>query len=219
MRKITVFVIALLTLFMIVGCQSQTTETTTTETTQSNTISTTDNNLITTEEDIPSAIDLLDEEFAVGRINGTEAFVRTPLDPNYDLLIERKSTLSVGESYIEDFESDYLNSRIFPYRADKGASFTIADNVIEGKALVITTKGDYSGAYLNGMQFSANSSYQISLDFRFLSGTSEFFFQFRSITGGADSDTFVNINNSSGNTGTYEFQVDLGNYNDYEIMI
>lgn len=170
-------------------------------------------------DDIPTPSELLDDAFAVGNYLGDHASQRLPQDQLYEKLINRKEALKTGEEYVETFSESFLDSKLFPYKADQGASYEILNQGINEKTLVITTEGNYAGIYFNGMTFEKRSSYIMSFDYRLLSGTTEFFVQFRSKTGGVNSDVFYNLSSPDVKSGYVSFQVDLKNYSDYELMI
>jgi hypothetical protein len=218
------FIVLLLVSILSLGFYGCNQDTTTIETTTANAVTTQDAttaDTISTEKELelPSISDLANDEFAVGNYYGDSGISRIPLDPAYQMLIDRKEPLQVGETYTESFEGDFLSSKLYPYRTDDGAEFSLVAGAINDLSLVLNTSGNYAGVYLNGMKFSANSSYDISFDYRILTGTQEFFLQFRSLNGGVDSDVYRNISCDNNIVNHYSFQADLGNYNDYELML
>jgi len=219
MKKLVQFLVVLILVFSILACNNETTtQDITTQASETTTVDEISSNLVTTQE-LPKASDLVNDEFAVGKYFSDFGISRIPADEAYQLLLLRKEPLKVGETYVEDFEGDFLNSKIYPYRTDAGAEFSFVTAGIDGLSLVLNTIGNYSGLYLNGMKFSANSSYQISFDYKILSGSNEFFLQFRSLNGGVESDVYVNFSSDNNNVNHYSFQADLGDYNDYELMM
>lgn len=173
---------------------------------------------ITVLRKIPTFSDLTDDELALGQYYDGLNKYRIPEDVAWNKLQNRLNILSFNESYVETFENSFLDSKIFPYKSDKGASFQFIDeNIINDKSLLINSSGNYKGVFFNGMKFANNGLYKVSIDYKVIEGNTDFFVQFRSLTKGSVSDVFMNIQGDK--EGSYETTLLLKDYSDYEIMI
>ena len=147
---------------------------------------------------------------------------RTPDDEIYDQITEKKRILNVGETYVEDFEKDVLSTKIYPYRSDSGATYSIVNSgnaAINGKSLYLITTGDYAGVYFNGMRFASNATYEISFKYKIIVASNDFFIQFRSKTGGVPTDVYTTFSGQTGVVLTHSFRLNLGDYSDYEMSL
>ena len=130
-------------------------------------------------------------------------------DELYDLIVNKSKALQVNETYVEDFEKEDLYKRFYPISVSDGASFTYESSPnysIDGTSLCLRSQGDYAGLTFGGMKFAKNSTYRIKFDYKIITASNDFFFQFRSITGGTPTDIYQTI---SGNSGFNSFSVDL----------
>ncbi|MGM9814215.1 MAG: hypothetical protein ACI32C_04930 [Candidatus Enteromonas sp.] len=147
---------------------------------------------------------------------------RTPDDPLYDLLLDKKRVLNSGETYVEDFEKDAIHTKICPVSADSGASYEVANDHefgIDNNTLIIHSEGNYAGVTFGGMNFAASGRYTISLDYRCIDVPQTFYFQFRSLTGGTASDVFAQFDGGNGVKMHKTFDINLSNFSDYRIML
>lgn len=174
------------------------------------------------EIDYPTINELLDDEFGYGVYSTIDNIVRTPLDSAWLKVKSRTEPISVYSAYTEDFEKSYLDSKIYPMYSDKGASYEISNDKsisINGYSLIIDSKGKYKGVYLSGMKYVENASYHVSFDYKVLEGNTGYYFQFRSKSGGIQSDIFTCFSGTEGTSGSVDKLFNLGEYSDYEIMI
>jgi len=95
-------------------------------------------------------------ELLVDEYAGTGYTAAGAEDPRYaeewNLIQAKKLPLREGESYTEDFEKSFAESRLYPERALNGATAEYADAAAggigeQGKNLTITTNGKTDGAY------------------------------------------------------------------------
>ncbi|MGE4342165.1 MAG: hypothetical protein AB7E23_03625 [Bacilli bacterium] len=166
--------------------------------------------------------DLLYDNDANGTFTTGTNENRTPDDEIYDQITEKKRILNVGETYVEDFEKDVLNTKIYPYRSDNGATYSIVNSgnaVINGKSLYLITNGEYAGVYFNGMRFASNATYEFSFKYKIIVASNDFFIQFRSKTGGVPTDVYTTFSGQTGVVLTHSFRLNLGNYSDYEMSL
>jgi len=176
----------------------------------------------TSENPSETVEDLLNDPDANGTFTSGTNENRYPDDDLYDLVQEKKRILNVGETYVEDFEKTALETKIFPYRTDLNASYTLASSgnaSIAGKSLYLVSQGEYQGVYFNGMKFARNSTYQLSFKFKIIVASNDFFLQFRSITGGVSSDIYTTIQGMPGEVLTHSTLFNLGDYADYELSL
>ncbi len=174
-------------------------------------------------EDSSSTVDdLLNDPNADGTFTSGTNENRYPDDDLYDLVQEKKRILDVGETYVEDFEKPALETKIFPYKADNNATYTLTSSgnaSIHGTSLYLVSQGDYHGLYFNGMKFARNSTYQLTFQYKIIVASNDFFLQFRSITGGVTSDIYTTINGTPGDVLTHTTVFNLGDFSDYELSL
>lgn len=166
--------------------------------------------------------DLIDDSNALGQYSDQDNVNRYPDDPLYDLILQKKAVLQVDETYVEDFEKEFIYTRIYPTSHDQGVTYTYQQSGncrIDRTSLCLQSPGNYQGIYFGGMKFAANSTYHISFDYKIIVASNDFFFQFRSISGGISSDLYTVISGKSGDQGTIDEIFYLKDYSDYQLML
>lgn len=166
--------------------------------------------------------DLINDKNAEGQYGKEDNVNRYPEDPLYDLVLQKKAVLQVNETYVEDFEKDYLYTRIYPISADDEVTYTYQSTgncKIDGTSLCLKSPGNYQGIYFGGMKFAKNSTYHITFDYKIVVASNDFFFQFRSLSGGVSSDIYTVISGNVGDTGTIDQIFYLKDYSDYQLML
>ena len=115
-------------------------------------------------------------------------------DPRYseewEKLLLKKQPLSEGEKYVEDFEGDYVTSRLFPETFVNGAKVEYksgADGIDpDGKSLSIKTNGEENGNYdavvFKGFEITSGARYRISLKAKTINDGRNYYVGFRSST-------------------------------------
>lgn len=149
---------------------------------------------------------------------------RIPADPDYLKLASRRSALEIGESYTETFDrGSFLDTKLFPVRTNGKTTATVSsDNAFtgsEGNALRFDSETPYGGVYLAGMKFVKNAKYRVEMDYNVISASNQFFFQFRSLSGGVASDVYLALPTANVGVNKLDGYVILKDYSDYEIMI
>lgn len=166
--------------------------------------------------------DLINDSNANGFYDKTPNVNRYPEDELYDVILAKNAVLNVNEKYTEDFEKEDLFTRISPDNVEDGATVSLETSKnysIDNKSLVIRSQGDYSGVIFGGMRFAKNSTYHIKMDYKIIKASNDFFFQFRSKTGGVETDIYEIISGDSGSEGTMDRVFFLDDYTDYQIMV
>ena len=165
--------------------------------------------------------EMMNDPNAMGQYGNKDNVNRYPEDELYDLIVNKSKALQVNETYVEDFEKEDLYKRFYPISVSDGASFTYENSPnysIDGTSLCLRSQGDYAGLTFGGMKFAKNSTYRIKFDYKIITASNDFFFQFRSITGGTPTDIYQTISGNSGDTGTIDRIFYLGDYVDYQVM-
>ncbi|MDR0832159.1 MAG: hypothetical protein LBM99_04620, partial [Bacillales bacterium] len=165
---------------------------------------------------------LLDDPDADGQYGNGVNENRFPDDDLYETVQERKRILNVGETYLETFENDYLETKLYPDYVDAQATVQILETGnchIAGKSVCLTTPGNYYGTRFSGMKFARNGSYHIEFDYKIVVASNDFFFQFRSMAGGIATDIYKVIQGSAGSSGHLTFEVTFDDYSDYALSI
>ena len=147
---------------------------------------------------------------------------RIPDDELYNKILDQKRELQVNETYIEDFEKDFLDSKLYVHTVEEGVISELRNTgnaSIDNTSLYIKSNGNYKGVILGGMKFSKYATYKVEFDYKILKASNDFFFQFRTPEGGTINDIYTVISGASGTSGHQEFSVDLKGYNDYYIML
>ena len=165
---------------------------------------------------------MMNDPNAMGQYDNVDNENRYPDDELYDLIVSKTTPLQVNETYVEDFEKEDIYKRFYPISADDGVTYTYetsANYRIDGTSLCIRSKGDYAGVIFGGMKFAKNSTYKIKFDYKIITASNDFFFQFRSSAGGVETDIYETISGNSGDTGTIERIFYLGDHTDYQVMV
>lgn len=175
-----------------------------------------------TENDEWNVNEMMNNPDAMGQYSEKNNVNRYPEDELYDLIVAKIAALNVHETYVEDFEQEDLYKRFYPITIDEGASFSYeTDPVynIDGTSLCLKSEGDYNGIVFGGMKFAKNSTYKVRFDYKIVTASNDFFFQFRSSAGGVETDIYETITGNSGDTGTFEKVFFLGDHTDYQVML
>lgn len=106
----------------------------------------------------------------------------------WEKLLLKKQPLSEGEKYVEDFEVDYVTSRLFPEAFVNGAKVEYksgADGIDpDGKSLSIKTNGEENGNYdavvFKGFEITPGARYRISLKAKTINDGRNYYVGFRS---------------------------------------
>ena len=166
--------------------------------------------------------EMMNDPDAMGQYGKNDNVNRYPEDELYDLIVNKTAVLKVGETYVEDFEQEDLYKRFYPISVDDGSSFsyeTSKNYSIDGTSLCLRSQGNYAGLIFGGMKFAKNSTYKIKFDYKIITASNDFFFQFRSSAGGVATDIYQTISGNSGDSGTVERIFYLGDYTDYQVML
>lgn len=139
-------------------------------------------------------------------------------------LLKKKEPLAEGEKYVEDFEGDYVTSRLFPETFVNGAKVEYksgADGIdADGKSLSIKTDGDENGNYdaviFKGFEITPGARYRISLKAKTLNDGRNYYVGFRS---SADDAYAFNFSGAAGEEQTVSGTVSLGEKNYYGLVI
>ena len=168
-------------------------------------------------------ISLANDKNALGQYdNDAKNENRTIDDPLYDKIIAQKEILKVNETYIEDFEKDFLDSKLFINEVESTAECTIKNTTnasIDNNSLFLRSDGNYKGVKLGGMKFAKYGSYKIEYDYKIISPSNDFFFQIETPLGGTSESIYSTITGSSGKIGHNELYANLKGYDDYYIHL
>lgn len=144
--------------------------------------------------EIPTLADLLNDPLAVGVFNTTPNTNRFPLDPEWLKVTTRRLPLLAGQKYLETFEGDYFDTRLYPIPLSSSVTVEITEEVtksIDGNSVYMNSAGNYAGFRFSGMRFTGGASFTLTLDYKILKASNDFIVQFRSPTGGVEADKFT----------------------------
>ena len=164
----------LLFLFVLVSCENA-------ETPEVNNPNFPETPIIPSETEEWDMSEMMNDPIATGQYGSKDNVNRYPNDELYNLIVDKISALSVGETYVEDFEKEDLYKRFYPITVSDGASYSYENNTnysIDGTSLCLRSNGDYAGLTFGGMKFAKNSTYKIKFDFKIITASNDFFFQF-----------------------------------------
>lgn len=167
----------------------------------------------TAPDPVKKTADEVISELLVDEYAGTGYTAAGAEDPRYaeewNLIQAKKLPLREGESYTEDFEKSFAESRLYPERALNGATAEYADAAAggigeQGKNLTITTNGKTDGAYdavlFRGMQIVPGARYRLTLTAKTNTNGCNYYVGFRGVQG----DVYAfNFSGNAGQTQTF----------------
>lgn len=174
---------------------------------------------------VPSVDDLLNDGLLHG-VRGTGSnIVVEPLDPEWSQLKQSRTPLGVGGSYTASFDevASYFNRDLAASAYGNANVFITSDPAMavnsSNSLFVDSTAGNFIGALLRNMRVVAGGTYRVEFDYKILTASSAFYFQFRADSSGTGGDRFVEFSGVDGATGHIDTTMELGLHTDYYAMI